>query len=235
MSSKNGTKGIKLQALAEELGTDIEVLAPIAEKLGISSPNSDTPIPDAIATNIKIAKAKRDEMVKQLTEGSEVPEINRKLNKKEVKAIAHDLGVTQVSVRELDRALHNWECQIAALKGFQEQERLQQKQDAYSTGAIVAKLQELKQRGEALKKEESALIEEGLSNENSFHQIAKSMGVDVQKLIGEIEADTTNQATAFLNRAEGIQGLLEGEEMKGGEVDNPFVRLAYQRFRKQSS
>lgn len=236
MGKNEAAKGILLEQLATELETSTEDLIPIVKRLGISDPSIGTVIPEAIATNIKVAKSHRDKVVKpQLKEGAEeTPEINRKLSRKEVKEIANDLSMTQIVVRELDRALHNRECQIEALRGFQEQERKQQKQDAYETGAIVAQLQELKRRGKELDYEENALVDEGLSTENTPTAIASSMGVDLQGLLNDLESDTTKQTVAFLERNEGIQQLLEGTEPEGGEPSNPFVKLAYQRFRNQS-
>lgn len=238
MANKNGN-GITLESLASDINTNTDDLIPIVERMGIRDAKPDTVVPIAIAQNIKIAKAQRDQLVKPQLEGEHENEgkeetVGRSLKQKEVKAIAKEVGLTQVVIRELGRAVHDRECQVAALMGFQEQERRQRAEEAYITGSAIAKLKQLKRRNQELEEIEKELIEEGLSDENSPEAIAASMGVDLNNLLGSIQSDTNNQAQSQLNRQAGLEALMGGKEPTEEDLlSNPFLNLAYRRSKNQ--
>lgn len=199
--------------LAAECSINLEDLIPLLGKMGLKDANGETVVPVAIANNARVAVASRNKTSEAKKESP--GEIAPQLDRKEIRAIAKETGLTQTLVRSLDAALHNRACQLAFLQGMQEHDKGYQIQDAKEAGKLAAKLQEVQRRQEELQDLEQHLIEEGLGESNSPTAIAKGLGIDLDVLLGAIKTNEDKAAETTLDL--------------GGEGENPFSQLTRKR------
>lgn len=227
---------LSVKDLANELVIEVEALLPLLAKMGLKDASSDTSVPEAIAQNARAAAKARNNTValpqsaSRLENENEGEEISRKLKKNEVKAIAQDTGLTQVVVRGLDKAMHDRECQLAFLEAFNQVERGERLQEARDAGTLAAKLSSLQKRKAELDDRESEILEEGLEDK-SGSAIAKGIGYNLEAMLESLEQSSNETAKKQLDRDAAIRTINEGGKPSEESLSDPFVKLAYRRYR----
>jgi hypothetical protein len=147
--------------------------------------------------------------------GSGEIQIHQKLKLAEIKDVAAATGLSQTIIKKFDQALHDRECQIAFLEGFQRSQRQKELFAARETGQIAAELQEIQRREKELSDREDLLVEQGTSTANHPVELAKALGIDIDAILGQLEVQEQQKAEQRLN-----QNTVEDESL------DPFQRLA---------
>jgi hypothetical protein len=144
-------------------------------------------------------------------------EVHRKMKLAEIKDVAQATGLSQSVIKKFDQLLHDRECQLAFLEGYQRSLRKKQLEAALNTGAIAADLEEIQRKEQELDERENLLIEQGTSVDNHPVNLAKSMGIDLDGMLAKLQESEEKKASDRLSQEQtgvATEGL------------NPFQRLA---------
>ncbi len=217
--SKMGIKNAKEDSIVSEAIARNARLAVAAIKAR-SNPADVTP---ALSAGKEIEAEKENEASsptesvnapKEQLGGGEI-QIHQKLKLTEIKDVAAATGLSQSIIKKFDQALHDRECQIAFLEGFQRSQRQKELLAARETGQIAAELQEIQRREKELSDREDLLVEQGTSTANHPVELAKALGIDIDAILGQLEIQEQQKAEQRLN-----QNTAEDESL------DPFQRLA---------
>lgn len=235
-------EAVSVKELAQEVGMGLEDMLELLPKMGLKKATAETIVPEAIAQNARLAAASRKERVTpppaipQATEVSTPQqdngqiEVSRRLKLSEIKDISRATGLSQSIVKQLDLALHNRECQLTFLEGYQQAQRKLEQKSAFEAGEIAAQLQQISDRDKALEEKEAQLLQEGLSGTNHPVALAKAMGIDLEGILDRLESKTTDRGVAGLSQSQLVEKILSGQQLTEDEQSDPFIRLAFRRY-----